>query len=131
VSYPFQGRSAVTKALQIGLVLLILWLGAWAARLWIVGFQHTPQRSIMNNLRIIQMKKELWAADNKKTGEDTPTEADLVGYFNSGRIPSSAIGETYRINPVGKSPAAVVPMRIRYGTKVIEAGGEINWDDTP
>ncbi len=124
-------RSAVTKTLEVSLALLVLLLGGWAARLWLVGYLHTPQRSIMNNLRIIQNQKQLWAADNKKTAEDTPTEAALVGYFNSGRIPRSVIGETYRINPIGKSPAAVVPKRIRFERRTIEAGGEVTLDDAP
>lgn len=128
-SHMLSERSALTKAVGLALVLLILFLGGWAARLRLVGYLHTPQRYVVNNLRVIQNSKLLWANDNKKSTSEVPTERDLAPYFNSGRLPSPVIGETYRINAVGKNPTAIVPKQIRFEKRIVEAGGEVTLDD--
>jgi hypothetical protein len=84
---------------------------------------------IVSNLQVIKNSKQLWAADKKLTEKDTPTESELAPYFNDGRFPRPVIGETYRINPLGLNPVAVVPKRLRVGSRSVEAGGEIRLDD--
>ncbi len=83
---------------------------------------------IESNLRVIQNQKQLWAAENKKSIHDTPTETDLAPYFSNGRFPNALIGETYRINPIGDRPVATVPRRVSYGKTVFEAGSEVTLD---
>jgi hypothetical protein len=116
--------------IEIGVLLAAIALLAWLSIPSFNGSPPSPSNRIINNLRVIQNQKQLWAADKKKTDYDTPTEADLAEYFNNGRFPSTVIGEAYRINPVSKSPVAKVPSRIRYGGKIIEAGGELTLDES-
>jgi hypothetical protein len=85
--------------------------------------------SIINNLRVIQNQKQLWMAENKKGDNDTPAESDLAPYFNSGKFPTSVMGETYNINPCGQNPTATLPSRLKMAKRAIEAGGQVTLEE--
>lgn len=82
-------------------------------------------QEIVNNLRVIDNQKQLWAATWKKGDNDTPSTADLAPYFSNGRFPTSVMGETYNINNVGTQPTATVPSRLETPQMTIEAGGTV------
>jgi hypothetical protein len=69
------------------------------------------QNACINNLRQIDVAKEMWALENKKAAGDTPTWADLKPYLGrgQGQINTCPAGGTYTINAVGKVPTCSQP----------------------
>jgi hypothetical protein len=65
----------------------------------------TQDAACIANLHQINMAKEMWAMDNRKTGTDEPTQADLVGpgkYLKA--FPTCPTGGAYTIGKV-ETPA--------------------------
>lgn len=85
----------------------------------------SPYRTIVNNLRVIEHIKQLWAADWSKADDDTPSADDLAPYFGDGRFPKSVLGETYNINNVRSRPTATLRSRLKTPRMTIEAGGTV------
>jgi len=63
--------------------------------------------SILNNVRQLELAKQMWAHDNKKRVGDAPTMDDLKPYLGRGDI-SSVAGESYSLGKVGEQVAAEV-----------------------
>jgi len=126
---PLQGPSRKASGftlIEIMIVVMIIGLLAMAAIPSInVALATGRYNAIVNNLRVIDNQKHLWAAANKKGDDAMPTEVDLAPFFGNGRFPSKVIGETYSINAVGTLPTATVPSGLRMPHQVIEAGGII------
>ena len=116
--------------IEIMIVVMIIGLLAMIAIPNINGSLATSRYgAIINNLRVIDNQKQLWAADQKKGDNDTPSEADLAPYFSDGRFPTSVMGETYNINNVGTQPTATIPSRLKMPKMTIEAGGTVALPD--
>jgi hypothetical protein len=71
------------------------------------------QKICANNLRSIDAAKQQWALENKKTGADVPTWADLVIYLspelgntNVLKCPSGGI---YTLGPMSNKPTCSIP----------------------
>ncbi len=96
-----------------------------------LGNSHSEARynAIIQNLRVIDNQKHLWAVKRMKGDHATPTEADLSPYFQNGQFLSAILGETYHINPVGQPPTATTPTRIKMSSMTIEAGSVITIPD--
>src|SRR5438445_325869 len=65
----------------------------------------------VDNLRNIQICKELWAANKSKTTNDIPTWDDLQVFFPdrwSNSIPVCPAGGSYKINRVGDQPTCSI-----------------------
>ncbi|HWF18494.1 MAG TPA: hypothetical protein VG754_04475, partial [Verrucomicrobiae bacterium] len=64
--------------------------------------------SIRSNLKQIQLAKQIWADENNKTANDSPTLKDLEPYMGRGSqvIPPSISGEKYVIGRVGEQASA-------------------------
>lgn len=82
-------------------------------------------QAIRVNLRTIDSVKTQWAAENKKGGNETPSEAELAPFFNGGKFPAKVVGETYQINAVDQPPTALL------GSKLLDvpAGGTVTMDE--
>lgn len=112
------------------IVVMIIGLLAMIAIPAISGNLATSRYSaILNNLKVIDQMKQLWAADHKKGDSDTPSQEDITPYFNHEQFPVSVMGETYNINPVGTLPTATIPSRLKMPKMTIEAGGTISLPD--
>ena len=69
------------------------------------------ENSCINNLRIIDGAKQMWALESKKTANEVPTWADLKPYL--GRPNSAQLicpkGGTYQINGINHPPTCSIP----------------------
>ncbi|HRI12021.1 MAG TPA: prepilin-type N-terminal cleavage/methylation domain-containing protein [Verrucomicrobiota bacterium] len=116
--------------IEIMIVVMIIGLLAMIAIPNINGSLATSRyNAIINNLRVIDNQKQLWAADQKKGDNDTPSESDLAPYFGNGKFPPPIMGETYNINNVGTQPTATIPSRLKMPKQTIESGGTISLPD--
>jgi len=73
----------------------------------------SQQEICVDNLRLIDAAKQQWALENKKTGADVPTWADLAPYLspNSGNsnVPKCPSSGTYTIGPMSNQPTCSIP----------------------
>lgn len=98
------GNQHPAKLLAVGAVVPIGIISAIAIPNFVKARQTAQKNACINNLRIIDGAKQQWALENKKTGTDTPTRADLKHYFPGGQFPVCPAGGTYTINPVSSRP---------------------------
>ncbi len=119
-------RTAGFTLVEIMIVVLIIGLLAMIAVPNVKrSLEKARLQAIKVNLRTIDSVKTQWAAENKKGGNETPSEADLAPYFNGGKFPAKVVGETYQINAVDLAPAALTSSKILD----VPAGGTITMDD--
>jgi len=80
--------------------------------------------SIKANLRTIDNVKTMWAAENKKGGDASPSAEELAPYFNNKTFPQPVVGETYNVGRVDDPPNATL------GSKLLDqpAGSTITLD---
>jgi hypothetical protein len=92
-------------ALMVAFVLLI----AWSMLPTLSGGGPTKTMGIVNNLRQIEIMKEMWASDRSITGKVQVSEHDLAPYahgYSSNGLAKPLIGERYIIHPLGVGPEA-------------------------
>lgn len=77
--------------------------------------ETAPKNTCINNLRLIDAAKEMWASEHKKSGGDVPTWADLNPYLTRGpkfdatptlTCPKDGI---YTIGAVSNKPTCSIP----------------------
>jgi hypothetical protein len=63
----------------------------------------------INNLRQIDIAKQMWATDNQKPRGTLLTAADLAPYLGPKGLPACPAGGVYTLNPVGIPPICNIP----------------------
>lgn len=133
LSHPAARRSMLRAGftlIEIMIVIMIIGMLAMVAIPNINSYLATARYNvIIQNLRVIDNQKQMWAAEHKKGDNETPSEQDLAPYFQNGKFPPSAVNETYNINPVGQQPTATTPSRLKMSKMTIEAGSTITIPD--
>src|SRR5262249_29558487 len=66
-----------------------------------------PEVACFNNLRQIDTAEEVWAMENHKTTNATPTWTDLQGYLSSTNFTCPS-GGTYSLARIGELPTCSV-----------------------
>ena len=61
--------------------------------------KKSPQYTCDMNIEAIEQAKQIWALENQKGTNDTPSEADLIPHLKNGVFPTCPSGGTYKINP--------------------------------
>ena len=75
--------------------------------------EESTRKACGNNLLQIYNAKLRWALENKKGGDDVPTDADLFGANSYIRVkPTCPGGGTYTIGPVDSPPTRTVPSHV-------------------
>jgi hypothetical protein len=98
-------RGFIFPAIIVALVFLFVW--GILPRLSGGGPSKTVR--IINNLRQIELMKEMWASDHGVTGSVQVSEQDLALYvygYSSNGLARQVVGERYIIHPLGVGPEA-------------------------
>lgn len=97
----------------ISFALAFVWIPMMAAIVipnFVKGRESGQKYTCINNLRRIDGAKQVWALQNNKDTNSTPTMADLTPFLKgdtaSLRCPS---GGTYTINKIGEPPKCSIP----------------------
>lgn len=62
----------------------------------------------INNLKLLQQAKQMWARDQNKPVDAVPTPQDLVAYFPNQLFPQCPGGGSYTINSVNNLPTCSI-----------------------
>lgn len=75
-----------------------------------VKARETAQKNMcLNNLRRIDGAKQVWALQNNKGTNSTPTMQDLTPYLKDPASLRCPAGGTYSINGIGQVPTCSIP----------------------
>lgn len=106
-------RPAAFTLVEIMIVVGIIGLLAALAIPNITKNRETAQlNGILNNLRVIDNAKDLWALESNKGTGDEPSEEQLKPYLRNNQMPRQLAGETYKINPVGTPAIAMASVKL-------------------
>lgn len=79
----------------------------------IIGEPETaPKNTCINNLRLIDGAKQVWASEHQKFGGDVPTWAELLPYLSRGGSDTNILkcpsGGTYILGAVSNKPTCSI-----------------------
>ena len=96
---------AATAAVPAGV------LAAIAIPNFVKARQTAQRNACINNLRLIDGAKQVWATENNKTPADVPSWADIKPYLgrNAGKGLTCPKGGEYIIGAVGEKPRCSIP----------------------
>jgi len=107
----------ITGYLSFALIPFIGMLAAIAIPNFVKARTTAQMHACVNNLRVIEGAKQMWALDKKKVETDTPTAQELNSYipggFGSLRCPA---GGVYTINAAGVEATCSIPGHQLSGT---------------
>lgn len=119
-------RSAFTL-IEIMIVVMIMGLLAMVAIPNVKTYMNNAKyQAMIANLKAIELAKQTWGNENRKSEDTVPTETDLAPYFAGEKFPAAVAGETYNIKAIKERPTATSGIAIK--NKGIEVGGEITMD---
>jgi competence protein ComGC len=95
---------------------IVLFCCAVLAAIAIPNVVHDPETSptnaCINNLRLLDAAKQMWALEHNKTNSDTPTWGDLKPYLcstNNLALSECPSGGTYTLSSVSNPPTCSIP----------------------
>jgi hypothetical protein len=90
----------------IGAAVFISCLYFWPIR----NNRESPINTCINNLRLIDGAKQMWALENNKTNSDVPTWADLRSYLGhpGDALPKCPSGGTYTLGAISNFPTCSI-----------------------
>ncbi len=97
---------------EIMIVVAIIGLLAAIAVPNFVRARNTAQKNAcINNLRMIDNAKQLWATENRKGDADVPGQDDIKVYIKNNRFPTCPGGSanTYTIGAINVDPSCSAP----------------------
>jgi len=71
--------------------------------------QQRQAFTCINQLRQIDVAKQMWATDHQKPPGALLTVADLAPYLGTNALPACPAGGVYTLNPVGLAPLCNIP----------------------
>ncbi len=71
--------------------------------------QFTQAQQCINNLRILDGAKQVWALENRKPTTAVPAPQDLMPYLGEAGFPACPAGGTYSLNQINVAPACSIP----------------------
>jgi hypothetical protein len=74
--------------------------------------QKAQTINCISNLRQIELAKQTWALEEKKSPTDVPTISDLLPHLGTGKFPTCPAGGVYTINSVSTPPECSLPRHV-------------------
>ena len=88
--------------------------------------RNAGYQAIIANLQAIDLAKQAWGHENRKSEDSVPTEQELAPYFAREKFPSSVAGERYNIKSIKERATATSGFEI--ASRGIAVGSEITAD---
>jgi hypothetical protein len=79
---------------------------------YIKARETSMRNACINNLQMIDAAKDQWASEHQKQATDTPTESDLLPYFDNHQFPHCPAGGVYTIGRDFDPPACSITNHI-------------------
>ena len=74
----------------------------------VTAVRNARRQTCGNQLKQIELAKQMWTEDKDKPEATVPTVADLAGYFQGGKLPKCPDGGSYVIGKVSENPRCSV-----------------------
>lgn len=104
----FWKQHEISWFVPVATALIVLLLAVIVMPNFVRARNTAAKNSILNNLRVLDVAKQQWALENKKSDTDVPTLEDIAPYFKGdGAASLTVAGEKYELGRVQDDPVAI------------------------